>query len=521
MHPRQAAPFGLSSKPGASTASRCGSTRWQRAQEVDYIKTMRPPLVRCAEFPAPLVWINTRRALTVAADLKGRVTILDFWTHCCINCMHVLPVLSRVEETFSRDPVQVIGVHCAKFPSERDADNIRSAVRRHRVRHPVVVDSKHEIWDRFAVRAWPTLVIVDAAGYVRETISGEVEEGVLTGLVRTLLEEGREKGALLEGSPGLWPEADADNRYLRYPGKLHIFQDQLFIADSGHQRIVVSNLQGQVEAVVGTGEAGARNGAAASATFSNPQGLTVTGGCLYVADTGNHLLRALDLSFREVRTVAGTGEKGSFPSRVDPARPLETPLRSPWGLLSVGSQVLIAMAGSHQIWIFDTQKQWLTPWAGSGREDHIDGALGEAAFAQPSGLAQAGRLILVADSEVSSVRAIDILEGRVRTIVGRGLFDFGDAEGLPEQVLLQHPLDVAAGENCLYIADSYNNKIKAVAFGSMQTRTVLGDGNPTHLHEPGGLAPAGGSLYIADTNNHRILKGDPATGRLEELVLRE
>jgi thiol-disulfide isomerase/thioredoxin len=482
---------------------------------------MHPPVVRCPEFPASLTWINTRRPLTVAVDLKGRVTILDFWTHCCINCMHVLPVLSRVEEIFSSDPVQVIGVHCAKFPSERDPDNVRSAVRRHQVKHPVVVDSQHQVWDRFAVRAWPTLVLVDAAGYVRETISGEVEEEVLSERVRALLEEGRKNGTLLQGPPGLAPESEAAGSYLRFPGKLHLFQDRLFVADSGHQRIVVSNLQGEVETVVGTGEVGARDGPAASATFSNPQGLAVAGGCLYVADTGNHLLRCFDLASREVRTVAGTGEKGTLPRRVDPARPRETPLRSPWGLHAIGSQILIAMAGSHQVWIFDTEKQWLAPWAGSGREDHLDGELREAAFAQPSGLAQAGKLILVADSEVSSVRAIDLLEGRVRTIVGRGLFDFGDADGRPEQVLLQHPLDVAVGDNCVYIADSFNNKIKAVAFGSMETRTLFGDGNPATLHEPGGLAFASGWLYIADTNNHRILKGDPASGRLQELELRE
>jgi hypothetical protein len=170
--------------------------------------------------------------------------------------MHVLPVLSRVEEIFSSDPVQVIGVHCAKFPSERDPDNVRSAVRRHQVKHPVVVDSQHQVWDRFAVRAWPTLVLVDAAGYVRETISGEVEEEVLSERVRALLEEGRKNGTLLQGPPGLAPESEAAGSYLRFPGKLHLFQDRLFVADSGHQRIVVSNLQGEVETVVGTGESG-------------------------------------------------------------------------------------------------------------------------------------------------------------------------------------------------------------------------------------------------------------------------
>ncbi len=327
---------------------------------------MQPPLVRSPEFPPALIWINAPRPLTAAADLKGRVTILDFWTYCCINYMHVLPVLSRVEEIFARDPVQVIGVHCAKFPSERDPDNIRSAVRRYQVKHPVVVDSRHEVWERFAVRAWPTLVLVDAAGYVREMISGEVEEEILSSMVRALLSEGSKKGTLVEGPPRQPPEEERGDRFLRYPGKLHIFRDRLFLADSGHHRIVVSDLQGRVEAVVGAGEAGARDGHAASATFSHPRGLAVVEDALFVADTGNHLLRRIELSSRQVQTVAGTGVKGTHPTPSDPTRPRETPLRSPWGLLSIGSQVLIAMAGSHQVWIFDTQKHWLSPWGGIG-----------------------------------------------------------------------------------------------------------------------------------------------------------
>jgi hypothetical protein len=177
------------------------------------------------------------------------------------------------------------------------------------------------------------------------------------------------------------------------------------------------------------------------------------------------------------------------------------------------------MAGSHQLWVYDPGNEVIAPWAGSGREDHIDGALDEAAFAQPSGLTAAGKYIVVADSEVSSVRAVDLEDGQVRTVVGKGLFDFGDSVGMPDQVLLQHPLDVAAGLGHVYIADTYNNKVKAISFGTMETTTVLGDGIPETMHEPGGLAVAGDRVLIADTNNHRLLRGDPATGALQELPL--
>jgi len=185
----------------------------------------------------------------------------------------------------------------------------------------------------------------------------------------------------------------------------------------------------------------------------------------------------------------------------------------------MGKQILIAMAGSHQIWVYDTVRRLIGPWAGSGREDHVDGPVAEAAFAQPSGLAQAGRYILIADSEISSVRVIDLEDSNVKTIVGRGLFDFGDQVGPPEKVLLQHPLDVAVGDGTIFVADSYNNKIKAIAFGAMETRTLFGDGSPKTLYEPGGLAVSGDRVIVADTNNHRILCGDPATGALEEIRL--
>ena len=484
---------------------------------------MRAQTVRCPEFPAGLTWLNTSRPLTVAGDLRGRVSVLDFWTYCCINCMHVLPVLKRIEARFATEPVAVIGVHSAKFLSERDPLNIRRAMERYGVEHPVVVDPDHDIWQRFSVKAWPTLVLVDAEGYVRETLPGEAGEASLAAHIERLVKEGRDKGVLASAPIATQAAAatqdPAGQGILRFPGRLHAHGDRLFISDSGHNRIVITDLHGKIEAVVGSGKEGAADGEASAASFSSPQGLAVIGGSLYVADTGNHLLRAMNLETLQVSTVAGTASLGGEPGSHDPREPLSVPLRSPWGLLPMGTHLLVAMAGSHQIWVFDPDKNVMAPWAGSGEEEHFDAPLREAAFAQPSGLAVAGRYLLVADSEISSIRAIDLEDGAVRTIVGKGLFDFGDTEGDPGEVLLQHPLDVAADTNVLYVADTYNNKVKAISFGTMQTRTIFGDGDPATMHEPGGLAVVEGVVLIADTNNHRILKGDPETGRLSEFTI--
>ncbi|HEY3174467.1 MAG TPA: thioredoxin-like domain-containing protein [Candidatus Polarisedimenticolia bacterium] len=478
---------------------------------------MDPRTVRSPEFPPDSIWLNTRRPLTVSGDLRGRVALLDFWTYCCINCMHVLPVLLRLEARFAAEPFIVVGVHSAKFISEKDPLNIRRAIQRYGVAHPVVVDPDHDIWERFAVKAWPTLALLDAGGYVRAMLPGEADEEDLVERIETLLQEGRARGILAAGPLDIAPDPDAGTTFLRFPGKLHVAGDRLFIADSGHDRIVMTDLDGGVRAIIGEGGAGAHDGPAPLASFHNPQGMAVMDGTLYVADTGNHLVRAVDLETMEVSTVAGTAELGRGRRAGDPSDPLSVPLRSPWALLPLGSHLLIAMAGSHQLWVYDPDRNVLAPWAGSGREDHIDGPLDEAAFAQPSGLTAAGKYVIVADSEVSSVRAVDLEDGQVRTLVGRGLFDFGDSIGTPDRVMLQHPLDVAAGPGCVYIADTYNNKVKAISFGSMETTTVFGDGTPETMHEPGGLAVAGGRVLIADTNNHRLLRGDPATGALEEL----
>jgi thiol-disulfide isomerase/thioredoxin len=480
---------------------------------------MTSQTVRSPEFPGVATWLNTRRPLTVGSDLRGQVTVLDFWTYCCINCMHVLPALRRLEARFAGQPVAVIGVHAAKFLSEKDPQNIRRAIARHGITHPIIVDSEHDIWEQFGVRAWPTLVVVDPQGYVRATLPGEPDEGELAALVQELLDEGRARGVLAGGPLDVAPDPDTDRTLLRFPGKVHLHGDRLYIADTGHHRIVVSDLEGHVQMIVGEGGAGAQDGLPTRASFCSPQGVAMMGGVLYVADTGNHLLRGVDPGTGEVTTLAGTGELGRGQGSANPREPRKVPLRSPWGLLSMGEQLLVAMAGTHQIWVYDPSLPAIAPWAGSGVEDHIDGPLKEAAFAQPSGLTRAGQYILVADSEVSSVRAIDLQDGIVRTVVGKGLFDFGDEVGAPDNVLLQHPLDVAAADRTLYVADSYNNKIKAIAFGTMQTSLVFGNGSPEVLGEPGGIAAGGGMLFIADTNNHRIRRGDLASGELSDLRL--
>lgn len=478
--------------------------------------------VRAPEFPSDATWINTDRPLSLQDDLRGHVVVLDFWTYCCVNCLHTLPVLSRLEEHFADEAVAVVGVHAAKFVTERDPHHIAMAVQRYHVQHPVVVDSEHDVWQRFAVKAWPTVILVDAEGRVRDELRGEPDFEDLRDRVGKLVEEGRAQGVLTDTPLDVRPDASVDAHFLAFPGKVAADDERIYVADSGHHRVIVADHEGRVQKIVGgVRGVGHADGRYDTAAFNDPQGMDVIDGVLYVADRNNHLLRSIDLDLFWVKTLAGTGAKGTSRGAVDPSKPLEVGLRSPWDVQAVGHHLLIAMAGSHQIWLYDTEEGQVGAWAGSGIENHVDGSLQEAQLAQPSGLALIGQWLVVADSEVSSIRAIDLHENEVATLVGKGLFDFGDVDGKAEDVLLQHPLDVAAIGETVYVADTYNHKIKAIDLRTLETRTVFGTGDTDVLNEPSGLCAVGDRLLVADTNNHRLLWADPADGSLTPLELVE
>ena len=318
---------------------------------------------------------------------------------------------------------------------------------------------------------------------------------------------------------------------LRFPGKVlaDAASDRLFIADSGHNRILVADLAGQVTAVIGDGEPGFSDGPAAQARFDHPQGLALDPGTetLFVADEANHAIRAVDLAGGQVTTVAGTGEQGYDRLGSGPGR--EVPLSSPWDLALVGQRLWIAMAGTHQLWALDLTTGRAGVAAGTGAESIHDGPLQEATFAQPSGLSASDGTIYVADSESSSIRSVDPGNDQVRRLVGRGLFDFGDVDGVAGQARLQHPLGVAAtmeaGAPLVFVADTYNDKLKRLDPVTRRVRSWAGgeagheDGDlvAARFWEPSGLSLAGGRLYVADTNNHAVRLIDPDEGRVRTL----
>ncbi|MGH2768551.1 MAG: alkyl hydroperoxide reductase, partial [Actinomycetota bacterium] len=361
------------------------------------------------------------------------------------------------------EPFVAIGVHSPKFVNERDPEMVRQAVGRYGVTHPVVVDSGMRVWSQFGVKAWPTLVLIDPEGDIVGTGSGEPVEQALLLAVRRVIEEGAGKG-MLNREPLPLRAEPAPPGSLAYPGKVIADGERIVIADTGHNQVVVCDGEGRELLRVGSGEPGLADGPPGEARFKHPNGLAVVGATLYVADTGNHALRAVDLSNGEVVKVAGTGSMGRGSSGSG-GLGHNQPLRSPWDLAWDGRRLYIAMAGSHQVWTFEPESGLVAPFAGTGQELRRDGPAETACFAQPSGLALLDETLYVADSEISSIRAISDLGGRptVGTVCGSGdLFGFGDRDGVGESVRLQHPIGIAAGAGTLFVADTFNHKVKRV-----------------------------------------------------------
>ncbi|MBI5126139.1 MAG: redoxin domain-containing protein, partial [Planctomycetes bacterium] len=428
---------------------------WQGPLPYKTMKTSASPRIRAPEFPEGMEWLNTDRPLRVA-DLRGKFVLLDFWTYCCINCMHVIPELKRLEKGYPTELV-VIGVHSAKFSNERLTENIRQAILRYEIGHPVVNDKEMQIWQSYAVRSWPTLVLIDPEGYVIGAYSGEGNYEAIDRRLRESLAYFRPRGVVKEEPLNLSLERDRlGPSPLSFPGKILAdpLKDRLFISDSNHNRIVIATGEGKVIDVAGSGEIGRADGPFSQASFFRPQGMALQGETLYVADTENHLIRRLDLQSRTVTTIAGTGRQGGFLSLGGLGTRAE--LSSPWDLSLVGDKLYVAMAGSHQVWVMDLANNLVQPFAGSGREGRVDGSLEGSALAQPSGITTDGNRLFVADSETSSVREINLLTGRVNTIVGLDLFEFGDVDGQGAMVRLQHPLGIVFHEGMLYVADTYN-----------------------------------------------------------------
>ncbi|SDM94206.1 NHL domain-containing thioredoxin family protein [Actinacidiphila guanduensis] len=464
--------------------------------------------VRAPELVGKGGWLNTGDKQPTLADLRGSIVILDFWTFCCVNCLHVLDELRELEERH-RDTVVIVGVHSPKFVHEAEHQAVADAVERYEVHHPVLDDPELTTWRQYAVRAWPTLVVIDPEGYVVAQHAGEGHAHALERLVTRLEQEHAAKGTLRRGDgPYVPPEPVATD--LRFPGKVVALpvSGHFLVSDSTRHALVELAADGEtVVRRIGTGERGLADGDAGTARFSEPQGLALLpDGSIIVADTVNHALRRLDPDTGRVTTVAGTGRQwwqGSPSS--GPAR--EVDLSSPWDVAWFEDRVWIAMAGVHQLWTYDPATERVEVAAGTTNEGLVDGHAADAWFAQPSGLSAVGGRLWVADSETSALRWVERAPDGdggyvVRTAVGTGLFDFGHRDGPARQALLQHPLGVTGlPDGSVAVSDTYNNALRRYDPATGEVSTLA-----TDLREPSDAAVVDGDIVVVESARHRLTR---------------
>ncbi|OPF82072.1 alkyl hydroperoxide reductase [Streptomyces antioxidans] len=460
--------------------------------------------VRAPELIGRGGWLNTGGTDLTLTELRGRIVILDFWTFCCVNCLHVLDELRELEEKH-RDTVVIVGVHSPKFVHEAEHQAVVDAVERYEVHHPVLDDPELATWKQYAVRAWPTLVVIDPEGYVVAQHAGEGHAHALETFVAQLEAEHAAKGTLRRGDGPFVPPEPVPTE-LRFPGKALLLPGGTFlVSDTTRHQLVELAADGEtVVRRIGAGERGLTDGTGERARFSEPQGLApLPDGTVAVADTVNHALRRYDPATGEVTTLAGTGRQWWQGSPTEgPAR--EVDLSSPWDVAWFAGRLWIAMAGVHQLWTYDPEAGTVRAAAGTTNEGLVDGPAGEAWFAQPSGLATTGDRLWIADSETSAVRYLqrDGEDFTVRTAVGTGLFDFGHRDGAAEQALLQHPLGVTAlPDGSVAISDTYNHALRRYDPATDEVTTLA-----TDLREPSGAVLADGDIVVVESARHRLTR---------------
>lgn len=465
------------------------------------------------EFPDSLPWVNVPYAPTLSA-FRGRVVLLHFWNASNVHSLHLARELRQLETKYS-DGLTVFGVHVPHFDAERQSNIVLQAVNRNHLRHPVVNDYNFDIWRQYGVSAWPTVAVIDTEGGFAGLICGEGRREEIDVLVGRMLED-----ATMHNSRS-FEQQEAVSRPeprtpLRFPGKILVTESALYVADSGHNRILECTHEGVVRRQFGSGNAGFLDGTQDTAAFNDPQGMAASKDMLYVADRGNHSVRRIRLLSGEVETISGNGSQG-FPIIGSYETPTSIGLNSPWDLALGNDRLFIAMAGQNQIWVHDLVANRLAHLSGSGAHGREDGEAQQARFARPTGLSFLDHSLYVADSDSSSIRAVRS-DGRTQTLVGVDVFEFGNADGLPAVARLQGAMGLSLdpGGQILWVADTYNNRLKALSLRGGGVKTI---NLPYKFQNPADVVSSPGKIWIANTGAHEIVRVDTATGQAKSLPI--
>ncbi len=503
-------------------------------------------------------WVNYDRALSLG-ELRGKVIVLYFWTAGSVQCHHLFPALRHMEDNHSEE-LAIIGIHTPKFSAERSIDTVRHAVARYGLRHPVVHDPDRLIWRLYAVKSWPTLVFIGADGRLLGQVANEPDTDSLLTAVSQIVQKAYKSGQMrltpmpranfiqpdqrfyypshikrirlpiLEGddepanapqapapggAPTGGPRPDAARREPEDEGPVE--RDYWIVSDTGHNQIVLLNNTGKELRRFGAIDAGFKDGDADAAQFRMPSGVYPYRRSIYIADTGNHAIRRLDLENDIVTTVAGNGKRGGYLGA--PIQASAASLASPYDVVVASGQLYFCNTGTHQLGRYDFQSNSISVLAGNGAEAIVDGPPLNASFARPMALTPSadGSRLYVCDAETSSIRSV-LLTGdfRISTLIGNGPYDFGKIDGPFLRARLQQPLGVCMHRGMLVVADSYNNILRELDLGQQMTREFIGmeyknvDHRPLPLSEPIGVASIDDQKFLCvDRNNHRIVVFEP------------
>ena len=474
---------------------------------------MSTPLAAAPELPPALHWVNAEPQ-TIAGH-QGRVLAILFWNAASPYCHNLIDDLARLQARFPLG-LSLLGIHVPKFDSELDHRLVLKTANRLGVQFPVANDIHWVAWQHYGIQSWPSVALIDPLGHLRQVFAGDHQIGAIDAAIAALIDE--VGGAVVPPAPTR--RIGAEPRLpLAFPSGLAVGDNHLYVADTGHHRILECTHSGRVLREFGTGHGDLVDGPATDAAFRLPRGLALVREQLYVADSGNHALRRIRLIDGSVETVLGNGRPGE-PREVSGAAIPGTPLNQPWDVTGTIDRLYIAMAGTNQIWEYDLSQAKLRPLAGTGEFGITDGATRSVLFAHPAALALVQQTLYVADSASSSVRAIQTQQQTVQTLVGQGLYEFGEQDGQRREARLQLPLGIALDPTSpqLWIADSYNGTLRKLRLGGgeMTTHPL-----PQPLLQPTALAAGAGSLWIANSGAHEVLRHDFATGKVVRLPIGE
>lgn len=463
------------------------------------------------ELPEDLNWVNSHAQPTLNA-LRGNVVILHFFTSSCLHCLASLTALKLLAQRHD-ETVAVLSIHCPKYPREFDNAALQKAVNRAHIRHPVAQDRGFAVWHQFNIAAWPSAVVLDPQGNVLERAQGLRQIQALDETIEEYISKANPNLFRPTEYPE-WSQAGREPKMtLQFPMGVAVTDEHLYVADSGHNRIIEATHSGRILRTFGSGAPGLWDGTGRESGFDSPGAIVVNGGHIYVADVGNHVLRRLNLLSGEVITIAGTGKNG-FAVPQTPAEATSVPLNYPLGMAISGDTLFFSAAGNNQIWQLDLSDHTVELLAGNGLPQMHNATGGSASFNSPRGLTLAGETLLVADSQNGAVRAVNCQSRHVSRLAGTGPFKSGDEDGDFVRARFQLPTAVATDptKGAVFVADTFNNAIRRMDVKARKISTVKFD---YRLHQPQALAIHEGNLWIANTNAHELVKLDPETGDFE------